>query len=123
MIEKTYVCKLIKQYYTENEKNYSEEYVSEPSRINVIFLAREKENRNAVTEAMKRFVTKYGDMGPVYLRLIKEYFWKRRKSVVSLSMECGLSQSAVYAVIRDFIGMTASELGIRLERIRSEQRR
>ena len=115
MIEKKYVCKVIRQYFTEKERNYDVEYSASPTRLNALYLAKEKENHYAVSEALKKFTTKYGDRGDFYLKMIAEYFGKYGRSAISLSMEYCLSESSVYAVIRDFVHMTADELGIRLK--------
>ncbi len=115
MIERTYVCKVIRQYFTEKERDYDAEYSAFPTRVNALFLAKEKENRYAVREALKKFSVKYSDRGDFYIEMISEYFGKHNKSAVSLSMKYCLSESAVYAVIRDLVHMTADELGIRLK--------
>lgn len=115
MVEKKYVCKVIRQYFTERERNYDAEYSASPTRLNALYLAKEKENRYAVCEALKKFCTKYGDKGDFYLKMVSEYFGKYGRSAISLSMEYCLSESSVYAVIRDFVHMTADELGIRLK--------
>jgi len=115
MVEKTYVCKIIRQYFTEKERNYDAEYLASPTRINALFLAKEKENRYAVEEALKRFKEKYSERGDFYMEMISEYFGKYGKSAVYLSMKYCLSESSVYVVIRDLVHMTANELGIRLK--------
>ena len=47
MVEKKYVCKVISQYFTERERNYDAEYSASPTRVNLLYLAKEKENHYA----------------------------------------------------------------------------
>ena len=115
MVEKKYVCKVIKQYFSEAKRDYDAEYFRDPSRLNALYLAKEKENRYAIEQALIRFNTKYAEKGDFYFKIISEYFGKWERSAVALSMEYCLSESSVYVVIRDFVRMSADELGIRLK--------